>query len=37
MMLSHTAGFTMEAPIGNNYEFEPGEFDEHVRSISDTW
>jgi CubicO group peptidase (beta-lactamase class C family) len=37
MLLSHTAGFTMEAPIGNNYEFEPGAFDEHVRSISDTW
>ena len=37
MLLSHTAGFTMEAPIGNNYELEPGEFDEHVRSISDTW
>ena len=37
MLLSHTAGFTMEAPIGNNYEFEPGDFDEHVRSISDTW
>jgi CubicO group peptidase (beta-lactamase class C family) len=37
MLLSHTAGFTMEAPIGNNYEREPGEFDEHVRSISETW
>jgi len=37
MLLSHTAGFTMEAPIGNNYEIDPGEFDEHVRSISDTW
>jgi CubicO group peptidase (beta-lactamase class C family) len=37
MLLSHTAGFTMEAPLGNNYEREPGEFDEHVRTISDTW
>ena len=37
MLLSHTAGFTMEAPIGNNYERDPGEFDEHVRSISETW
>jgi CubicO group peptidase (beta-lactamase class C family) len=37
MLLSHTAGFTMEAPIGNNFELEPGTFDEHVRSISDTW
>jgi CubicO group peptidase (beta-lactamase class C family) len=37
MLLSHTAGFTHEAPIGNNDELDPGEFDEHVRSISDTW
>jgi len=37
MLLGHTAGFTMEAPIGNNYEREPGAFVEHVRSISDTW
>ena len=37
MLLSHTAGFTHEAPIGNNFELEPGSFDEHVRSISDTW
>ncbi len=37
MLLSHTAGFTHEAPIGNNFDLEPGTFDEHVRSISDTW
>ncbi len=37
MLLSHTAGFTHEAPIGNNDELDPGTFDEHVRSISDTW
>ena len=37
MLLSHTAGFTHEAPIGNNNELDPGTFDEHVRSISDTW
>ena len=37
MLLSHTAGFTHEAPVGNNYEPEPGDFDAHVRSISDTW
>ncbi len=37
MLLSHTAGFTHEAPLGNNYEPEPGYFDAHVRSISDTW
>jgi CubicO group peptidase (beta-lactamase class C family) len=37
MMLGHTAGFTHEAPLGNNYEPEPGTFDAHVRTISDTW
>jgi CubicO group peptidase (beta-lactamase class C family) len=37
MLLSHTAGFTHEAPLGNNYEPEPGDFDAHVASISDTW
>jgi len=37
MLLSHTAGFTHEAPLGNNYEPQPGDFDAHVRSISDTW
>jgi CubicO group peptidase (beta-lactamase class C family) len=37
MLLSHTAGFTHEAPVGNNNELDPGGFDEHVRSISDTW
>jgi len=37
MLLGHTAGFTHEAPIGNNYGPEPGDFEKHVRSISDTW
>lgn len=37
MLLSHTAGLTHEAPLGNNYEPEPGSFDAHVHSISDTW
>jgi hypothetical protein len=37
MLLSHTAGFTHEAPVGNNYEPDPGTFDTHVRSISETW
>ena len=36
-LLSHTAGFTHEAPVGNNNELDPGDFDAHVRSISDTW
>jgi len=37
MLLGHTAGFTHEAPVGNNYEPDPGTFDAHVRSISRTW
>ncbi|WP_158293019.1 MULTISPECIES: serine hydrolase [Kribbella] len=37
MLLSHTAGFIHEAPVGNNNDLEPGDFDSHVRSISDTW
>lgn len=37
MLLGHTAGFTHEAPIGNNYGPEPGDFEAHVRSISATW
>ena len=37
MLLSHTAGFTHEAPVGNNNELDPGDFGDHVRSISETW
>jgi CubicO group peptidase (beta-lactamase class C family) len=37
MLLSHTAGFTHEAPVGNNFELAPETFDSHVQSISDTW
>ena len=37
MLLSHTAGFTHDAPLGNTYEPGPGDFDAHVRTISDTW
>jgi CubicO group peptidase (beta-lactamase class C family) len=37
MLLGHTAGFTHEAPVGNSNELDPGTFDEHVQSISDTW
>jgi CubicO group peptidase (beta-lactamase class C family) len=37
MLLGHTAGLTHEAPLGNNYEPDPGTFDAHVRSISETW
>ena len=37
MLLSHTAGFAQEAPLGNNYDLDPGDFNAHVRTISDTW
>ena len=37
MLLSHTAGFTQEAPRGNNFDLEPVSFEDHVKTISDTW
>lgn len=37
MLLSHTAGFTHEAPVGSNYDGDAADWDAHVRSISDTW
>jgi CubicO group peptidase (beta-lactamase class C family) len=37
MLLSHTAGFDHEAPVGNNNDLGRGDFDQHVRSISHTW
>ncbi len=36
-MLSNRAGFTHEAPIGNNDDLSFPSFEAHVRSISDTW
>ena len=36
-LLSHTAGFTQEAPIGNNIYPETPSFEAHIKSISDTW
>jgi CubicO group peptidase (beta-lactamase class C family) len=36
-LLSHRAGFTHEAPIGNNDDLSFPSFEAHVRSISDTW
>ncbi len=36
-LLSHTAGFTHEAPIGNNIDAHSPSFDDHVASITDTW
>jgi CubicO group peptidase (beta-lactamase class C family) len=36
-LLSHTAGFTHEAPVGNNWDADAISFEDHIRSISDTW
>jgi CubicO group peptidase (beta-lactamase class C family) len=36
-LLSHRAGFTHEAPIGNNYDPSFASFEAHVHSISQTW
>ena len=37
LLLSHRAGFTHEAPVGNNYADGGQPFAEHVASISRTW
>ena len=37
MLLSHTAGFAHEAPLGNNYDAELVDYDAHVRTFSDSW
>lgn len=37
LLLSHRAGFTHEAPDGNNFDPGSGSFANHVRSISRTW
>lgn len=34
-LLSHRAGFTHEAPVGNNFEDRPHPFQEHIESTSD--
>ncbi|MET9023031.1 serine hydrolase [Actinopolymorpha sp. NPDC004070] len=36
-LLSHTAGFTHEAPLGSNFDDRDTSFEEHCRSISATW
>jgi CubicO group peptidase (beta-lactamase class C family) len=38
-LVAHRAGFTHEAPLGNNMELDPQPhtFAQHVASISDTW
>ena len=37
LLLANRAGFTHEAPVGNNYEPASPGFEAHVRSISETW
>ncbi|QCB55786.1 class A beta-lactamase-related serine hydrolase [Sphingopyxis sp. PAMC25046] len=37
LLLANRAGFTHEAPIGNNYHSAAPSFAAHIRSISDTW
>jgi CubicO group peptidase (beta-lactamase class C family) len=37
LLLSHRAGFTHEAPVGNNFEPAFPDFETHVQSISRTW
>ncbi len=36
-LLTHTAGFTHEAPRGNNFSPDEPSFDDHAASIADTW
>lgn len=36
-LLDHTAGFTHEAPVGNNFNPASPSWRAHVASISDTW
>lgn len=36
-LLSHTAGFTHEAPVGSNFLVGRESFTAHCRSIADTW
>jgi CubicO group peptidase (beta-lactamase class C family) len=36
-LLGHWAGFTHEAPVGSNFDDYPCTFEEHIRSIADTW
>ncbi len=36
-LLSHHAGFTHEAPVGNNFDPTFSSFDQYIESISGTW
>jgi CubicO group peptidase (beta-lactamase class C family) len=37
LLLAHRAGFTHEASVGNGYDLSSPTFEQHVRSISETW
>ncbi|HEY2779332.1 MAG TPA: serine hydrolase domain-containing protein [Steroidobacteraceae bacterium] len=37
LLLGHRAGFTHEAPVGNNYDPAFPDFEAHILSISQTW
>jgi CubicO group peptidase (beta-lactamase class C family) len=37
MLLSHTAGYTTEAPLGNSFDYRCKSKQEHWNSINDTW
>lgn len=37
MLLSHTAGLTHEAPLGNNYDYRACTKQDHYNSIMETW
>jgi CubicO group peptidase (beta-lactamase class C family) len=37
LLLSHIAGFTHEAPVGNNFDASFKSYELHYQSISDTW
>ncbi len=36
-LLSHTAGFVHEAPVGNNYTYDSPSFEDHIKSIQQTY
>ena len=36
-LLTHRSGLCHEAPVGNNYDHKACTFEEHIRSIADTW
>lgn len=36
-LLSHTSGLPHEASVGNNFDIQCDSFEQHIKSISDTW